>query len=336
MPESLGNQPPGGRRLTHMRPARVCAALLLVAGAACGQAGEPVAQPVAQESPPTTAAVPTTVPGPGTAIPPASFDRPPAIYVRGGGTELVLRAWTACWSSGNVSSCADGRPPVNPPDAGSPADLEVAFDAPGWRFHATAVPTGEVCGRSQSADLTPTGPTTHRLTPIGRAGDYTITLFGKSTEAATNGGDVVTTFRWHTPKDGPNQAPGATMSLMAARPGIRVAMGAEFAAHALGVSTNSIQVTASAVVTAANGASMTVEFGPTPGLDCVADGSLSLRSAGDDGQAVAALGPPPYRYDVSLTLGGRTYRGAGTWPADEIDECSPCTRLRWDPPLPSL
>ena len=321
-----------------MRAARVCAALLLVAGAACGPAGEPAATPVAEESPPSTVPATTTEPALATPVPlPTEFPRPPSIHLRSGGNELVLGAWSSCWRSGSVGGCADGRPPENPPDVGSPPDVEVGFDTPGWRFSATAVPTGQACGgRSQSVDLTPTGPTTHRLTPVGKAGDYTITLHGRSTEAATNPGDVATTFRWRTPKDGPNEAPSATMSLLAARPEIRVAMGAEFSARALGVSTNTIEVTASAVVTTANGGSMTVEFLPIPGQECVPDGSLFLRSPADDGRAVVALGPPPYRYDVTLTLGGRTYRGAGTWPAEEIHDCSPCTRLRWDPPLPAL
>lgn len=275
---------------------------------------------MAQDSPPRTADAATAF-------------RPPAITLRSGGSEVALQAWSGCWSS----ACGDGRPPENPPDIGSPREVEVAFDAPGWRFRATAVPTGHACdGRSQSVDLAPTGPTTHRLTPIGRAGDYTITLSGKSTDAATNRGDVVTTFRWHTPKDGPSEPPSATMSLQAAGPEVREAMGAEFAAHALGVSTKGVAVTVTAVVTTASGGSMNLRFGPSPGVDCVPDGSLFLRSAPDDGRAVATLGPPPYRYVVTLTLAGRTYRGTGTWPADEIHDCSPCTRLQWDPPLPAL
>lgn len=324
-----------------MRAARVCAALLLAAGAACGQTGEPVLQPVALEPAPTTlpttAPAPSSLPAPGAPIPAAAFSRPPAIHVRGGGRDLALGAWSSCWQSGSTGGCADGRPPEDPPDIGSPPDVEVSFDTPGWRFQATAVPSDQTCGgRSQSSELAPTGPTTHRLTPIGRAGDYTITLRGSSTDAATNKGDVATTFRWHTPDDGPNQAPSATMSLRAAPPEARVAMGAELGAHGLGVPTNTVMVTATALVTTANGASMPVEFSPTPGVECVPDGSLFLRSPSDDGRAVAALGPPPYRYDVTLTLDGTTYRGAGTWPADEMHDCSPCTRLRWDPPLPAL
>lgn len=313
-----------------MRAPRVCAGLILLAAGACGQEVEP--PPAAQTAPTTVAAQPV----PPTAMPTPAVTRPPAIHVRGGGNELVLGPWTTCWSSGSVTGCADGRPPEVPPDIGSPPDLEVMFDAPGWRFSATAVPTGQACGgRSQSMDLPATGATTHRLLPIGRAGDYTITLNGRSTEAAINKGDVVTTFRWRTTRDGPNQAPSATMSLMASRPELRASAGAEFSAHALGVSTNAGTVKASAVVTTSTGGTLAVDFEPST-MDCVPDGSLFLRSPNDDGKAIAALGPAPYRYAVTLTLNGTTYRGTGTWPQHEIHECSPCTRLHFDPPLPAL
>ena len=313
-----------------MRALRVCAALVLLAAGACGREAAP--PPSAQPAPTTVAAQPV----PPTPISTPGATRPPAIIVRGGGNELVLGPWTACWSSGSVTGCADGRPPEISPDIGSPPEIEVAFDSPGWRFSATAVPTGKACGgRSQSMDLPATGATTHRLVPIGKAGDYTITLNGRSTDAATNKGDVVTTFRWRTTRDGPNQAPSATMSLMATPPDVRASMGAELSARALGVSTNAGTVKASAVVTTSTGATLAVDFEPS-NTECVPDGSLFLRSPNDDGKAIAALGPAPYRYAVTLTLNGTIYRGTGTWPQDEIHDCSPCTRLRFEPPLPAL
>lgn len=235
------------------------------------------------------------------------------------------------------SRCADGRPPANPPDIGSPDQIDVAFDTPGWRFSATFVPSDEPCGgRQQSVDLAATGPTTHRLRPFGPAGDYTVTLHGRSTDTATNTGDVATTFRWLTRADGPNEPPSSTMSFLAIRPEIKASVGAEFHARGLGVSTQAGEVEAGAVVTAANGASLEVTFGPVPGVECVPDGTVSMRSDGEDGRRLTALGPAPYRYDVTLVLHGIRYRGAGSWPRDEIDECSPCTRLRWDPPLPAF
>ena len=319
-----------------MRASRVCLALVLFAAGACGQEAEPPPAPAAaaaQETT-TTSAVPA-VRVPPTFRPAPDVPRPP-LLLRAGGIETSAGLWSACWSAGNRNTCSDGRPPEVPPDMGSPSDIEVAFDTPGWRFSATAVPTGQACGgRAQTMDLPATGPTTHRLSPIGRAGDYTITLNGRSTEAATNRGDVGTSFRWRTSTDGPTQPPSATMSLMATSPGIKVPLGAEFSARALGVSTNAGTVEASAVVTTSTGATLAVNFEPT-NHECRPDGSLFLRSPNDDGKAIVGLGPAPYRYAVTLTLNGKTHRGTGTWPQDEIDACSPCTRLRWDPPLPAL
>ncbi len=314
---------------------RLCAALVLLAAGACGQDVERTAPaPLAAQEATTTSAV-RAARTPPTFTPAPAVPQPPLI-LRAGGIETEAVLWSSCWSSGNSSRCADGRPPEVPPDIGSPPDIEVAFDTPGWRFSATFTPTADACGRQQSVDLAAVGPTTHRLRPFGPTGDYTVTLHGDSTDSATNNGDVATTFRWRTTSDGPNEPPSSTMSLLPARPELKISLGAEFRARGLGVSTQPGEVEARAVVTAANGASMTVTFGAYPGGQCVPDGMVSMRSDGEDGRAVAGLGPAPYRYAVTLVLHGTTYQGTGSWPQDEIDDCSPCTRLRWDLPLPAL
>lgn len=318
---------------------------MLLLAAACGapyaspQPGNAAKQTTTVGQPPSTAsasmpAAPNTSAAPGAAQPGTP---PPPLHVRGAGRDTVLPIWSSCWQSGSVSGCGDGRPPEAPPDIGSPAEVEVEFDTPGWRFSATAVATGQTCGgRQQSVDLEATGSTTHRLVPIGSAGDYTITLNGRSTEAATNMGDVATTFRWHTTSDGPNEPPSATVSIVGSRPGDKLSFAGELSAQALGVSTRTDSVTASAVITSSTGARLTVDFHPTPGLDCLPEGSLAYRTKDEVGAQVAALGPPPLRYDVTLVLGSVAYRGTGSWPSDVISDCSPCTRLQFNPPLPAL
>lgn len=92
-------------------------------------------------------------------------------------------------------ACADGVPPDPLPDVGSPHEIEVAFDAPGWNFTATAVARGQTCGRAQTVELEATGPTTYRLAPIGAAGDYERALFGRSGETVGDRGDVSVSFR---------------------------------------------------------------------------------------------------------------------------------------------
>jgi hypothetical protein len=247
----------------------------------------------------------------------------------------VLSAWSSCWRTPTVGTCADGGPPAQPPDIGDPAQLEVEFAAADWRFTATAVPTGQECGRPQSAELPATGPTTHGLAPIGPAGDYTITLFGRAREGAAQGGDVATTFRWHTPRRGPNEAPTATASIIAGRPTEPVSFGVELSARALGVPTPPGTARASVLVTSSNGASISIDLQPRPVGDCVPEGTLYLGGPEELGKAAARLGPAPFRYDVTLVLEGVPYRGRGVWPDDQLSECSPCTTLRFDPPLPA-
>ena len=326
-----------------MRMLTVVASLMVFASA-CGEVVEP-AVPSAQGGPAVEQITSTVLPPISSAVPPGSpipvVGKPglpmPPLLIRFGGTDSVLSVWSSCWQSGTGGWCADGRPPADPPDIGSPAEMEVVFETPGWRFSATAVPSGGSCGdRTQSVELPATGPTTHRLVPIGPAGDYTITLHGRSTDAAINTGDLATTFRWHTIEDGPNEAPSASMSILPAKRGDKLSFAGELSARALGVSTRSDRVKASAVITSSTGASMTVEFHPHPGLECVPEGSLSYRTDAEVGRQMSSLGPPPFRYEVSLLLDSVPYRGTATWPDDEMSRCSPCTRLRFDPPLPSL
>jgi len=343
--ETVGRREPAvvAGRLRSMRMLTVAASLIVFAGA-CGEVGEP-AVPSAEGDPAVEQITSTTLSPISSALPPGSpipvvttpgLPMPP-VLIRFEGTDTVLSVWSSCWRSGNVSRCGDGSPPVVPPDIGNPAEIEVVFETPGWRFSATAVPSGESCGgRSQSMDLPATGPTTHRLLPIGTAGDYTITLNGRSTDAATNPGDLATTFRWHTTKDGPNEAPSATVSIVPSKPGDRLSFAGELSARALGISTRPDGVKASAMITSSTGASMTVEFHPHPGLECVPEGSLSYRTDAEVGRQMASLGPPPFRYEVSLLLDSVPYLGTATWPDDEMSECSPCTRLRFNPPLPAL
>jgi hypothetical protein len=261
----------------------------------------------------------------------------PPLRLRFGGTDTVVGIWSSCWSSGSSGSCGDGQPPDIPVDIGAPAQVEVLFDTPGWRFSATAVPTGAGCGgREESVDLPATGPVTHRLVPIGAPGDYTITLRGRSNPGAPSPGDLAATFRWHTGTGGPHQAPSATVSIVADLGAEGPGMPGELAAHALGVSTRPDNVRASVVITSGTGDSMTVQFHPLPDLACVPQGSLFYRTDNEVGARLASLGPPPFRYVVTLVLGSTPYRGTGTWPDDVMSACSPCTRLQFDPPLPAL
>ena len=189
-----------------MRIKAFSAAAILTLGA-CG-AGESGTSPALSNEPANQA--PTTSVPPDEPAPGDGDVSPPSIHVRSDGEELVLDPWSYCWTEGTMSVCADGVPPDPLPDVGSPDEIEVAFDVPGWYFTATAVATGQTCGRAQTVELEATGPTTHRLRPVGAAGDYRIELTGRGGPVVGDRGDVGASFRWHTPHDGPDVAPSAT------------------------------------------------------------------------------------------------------------------------------
>ena len=323
-----------------MRTPLFCAALVLVMGG-CGSTDRPSMQatdaaPV--EAPTTVVTAPTPWaddPAPQGGAPGGRLDAPPPVRVRGAGTELRLAAGSYCWSGGTKSVCAAGRPDELPPDIGHPDQVEVRFDVPGWRFRATAVPFGDICSRAQSVDLEPTGPTTYRLGPIGRAGDYVITLFGRGTEAASQWGDVSTSFRWHTPHAGPSEAPAATVSVVGGRGEELMVYGAEVSVEDLRTTPGPGRITASVLVTSADGSSFRIDP-PRRDHDCMPEGSVFFTADREVAGPTAKVGPAPIRYEVTLVIDSIRYVGAASWPADEDKECSPCTRLRFSPPLPGV
>jgi hypothetical protein len=312
-----------GAALSRIRLAGIALVLALALGACrAGDEGRLTEVRPAKDPPTTVAAPPVT-------------QAPPPIVVRGGGRELRLEPWSYCWSGAGSGVCADGHPPGAPPDAGNAEELEVAFAAPGFRFVATAEQHGVRCGRSQTVSLPAVGPTTHRLAPIGPAGDYVITLAGRSTETAVHKGDVITTFRSHTPRAGANEPPAATASILAGRPPDVLSFGVEVGVRDLRATPGPGRARASVVVTSADGAALTIDLERRT-VDCAPEGSVSFGAPKALGERAARLGPSPFRYDLTLVLDSATYRGTATWPDDVDPACSPCTPLRFTPSLPGL
>lgn len=124
---------------------------------------------------------------------------PPTVVVAGDGTELALQAWAWCWTDATSGGCADGAPPDHPASIGSPDAVEITFPHEGWWFRATLVEsTTDDCPRHILTNLSRETATTHRLEPVGPAGTWTVELVGDGPE-----GDLVVTFLWDTPVDGP-------------------------------------------------------------------------------------------------------------------------------------
>lgn len=251
------------------------------------------------------------------------FNRPPAVEVRGGDNVLSLKAWTACWGSG----CFDGMPPQDPPHIGDPAEILVVFSAPGWEFSAMVNPVGEECGRHQTEPLEIVDATTHRLMPIGFADEYEVTLFGRGP-----GGDLFVSFRWSTPTDGVMPVPEATASILADHDGQIDSYGVEVPVWNLAATPET--VSGQMTITSAEGDRHTFQL-IRQDHEC-SEGRLYLTAPADEGLAAARLGAPPFSYELTLELDGRTHVGTGVWPDDVDPECAPCVPLTFTPPLPAL
>jgi hypothetical protein len=121
------------------------------------------------------------------------LDEPPPVTIRYGDESIELDAWAYCF--GNV--CADGDPPASLPDVGDPEEIGVEFPVPEWSFTATFVPAADECERAERVRLKASGEGRFVLRPVGRSDTYEVTLFGRGD------GDLIVTFRWTTPRDGP-------------------------------------------------------------------------------------------------------------------------------------
>jgi len=72
------------------------------------------------------------------------LESPPPVTVRYFDQSIDLLAWSYCYGS----VCADGFPPAEPPDVGSPQEVIVEFPLEGWSFTASFSPTGGEVGDS--------------------------------------------------------------------------------------------------------------------------------------------------------------------------------------------
>ena len=252
------------------------------------------------------------------------LDAPPPVTVRSGDRSIDLTAWTYCF--GNI--CADGSPPADPPDVGSPKEVAVEFPLSGWSFTASFVPAGKKeCGRVQRGPLMETGDGSFVLRPIGHADTYDVTLFG------VGNGDLFVTFRWTTPIDGPLPEPEARLAVLADHDGQTDSYGIELEVSNLASTPEEAQATIT--VRAESGEEIT--FAATRGKSrCWPEGTVYWDGPDRRGLDAAALGEGPFTYEVELVLDGARYVATASWPADVIVGNEPSVALAFTPDLPSV
>jgi hypothetical protein len=170
------------------------------------------------------------------------------------------------------------------------------------------------------------GDRTFRLDPAGPPGRYRVDLFGRGRH-----GSVSTSFLWTTPTGGQTDQPAAYVALVSGD-------GDELYAYHLEVGVKDLafqphEADVEVIATAANWRSLTLDGHLEDPGECYAEGALFFRGDQDTGRQAAQLGPPPFTYEVLLTLDDQQYVGTAVWPRDEKKDEAPNTVLTFDPPL---
>ena len=249
-------------------------------------------------------------------------DGPPPVTIHFDGKSAELEPWTYCYRNG----CADGAPPENPVDVGSPEEVVVDYPLEDWTFRASFTPAGQECGRTQFAKLAETENGDFIAQPLGFAGTYDVTLIGRGD------GDLFVTFRWTTPFDGPLPKPRAYIGVLDNHDGKVDSYGVDLSISNMAETPERARATIT--VTSSEGRSITFDATKRR-TRCMPEGSLYWNGPDEKGLAAAKLGSAPFEYDVVLRLDGKRYRDRATWPDDQIPWLKPYTRLRFRPKLPA-
>jgi len=255
----------------------------------------------------------------------------PPIVLHTSGGDLDAFPSSTCWTSGNASGCADMVAPQLDQLVTVAGDDAITFTFPvkGWSFQASFSPVGGGdCDRRYTVDAPLLRDGEYSLAPGGPPGDYQVSIFGTGPQGDTGG-----VFRWRTDSAGVLPEPEASVSVVWAPHGELEGQGFQLSVTGLAVAPldASVRITA----TAANGRSSTFEP-PTEPPGCTGD--LYLGEQGPDwADEVAALGPAPFTYAVTLTLDGVEHRASAVWPDDHVDDPyddNPApVPLTFDPPL---
>lgn len=252
------------------------------------------------------------------------MEQPPPFQVRYGADVLELYAYTFCYRNGCVDGIDD-----DPPSVGSPNEIFVrvpveAFDD----LVVSQSADGDLCdGRRVEAEAEHLGDGWWRVSPRGPAGEYRVSLFARGDGA----GDMVADVWWETPSDEPLPEAEASLALIADHDGEPDSYGLELMVTNL--PTTPKEHSATITVTAANGASRTIDATPAAGA-CVGEGALYFDGPDGEAKQAADLGDFPFTTRVELMLDGVVHVATATYPDDEIEGYEPHVALRFTPPLP--
>lgn len=273
-----------------------------------------------------TAACGDVVPGSGTdpgARPDHGFGDPPPLTLRLPDGDAPLEPWTYCLEDG----CSDGwrGEPAQVMSVGSPRAVDFTFPWEGWQFEATFLEGDGPCTRQVTMPVERTGARSFRISPVGPADSWIVDVFGRGPE-----GDVITSFRWRTPREGayPDEASGS-LGVLAEHDGRLDSYGVELSVQDLARTPR--EATAEVEVIAEDGRRVTIV---PRRQQCHSAGSVGFTAPDDVGRRAAGLPGDRFEYVVRLALDGTTYTGTGTWPDDTDEEITPSVPLEWSPALP--
>ena len=320
-----GDRPDATHRRTPRSVGRraVTVAAIVMLGASCADGSPAALRPRATGEPtaePTTTPVAISVAGPVGG--PEGITAPPPFRLRYPGHELRLHPYTYCYDNG----CVDGAPGQDLPNVGSPSEIHVHVPLAGAELTATFTPAGERCGPQQTVHPSPEGEGWYRLRPAGHTDRYDVNLF------AQGGGDMAATFEWTTSADGPLATPTGRLAIIAEHDGQPDSYGVELALDGLAGTPRSAK--AHITVTASNGRSVDFDAARADDRPCQSEGSVYFDGPDAPGKAAAALGPGPFRYQVSLVLDDSSYDASARYPDDVISGNEPSVVLTFTPDLP--
>lgn len=310
-----------------MRMRSIAVVLALVGPVACSGSGTGTADP------PRVPGTAVARAGPADAPPIRTDGDVPTVAVRSARRVLQLRPFTYCLGS----RCVDGflRHPESVGRSGAVAvrtlphaTVQVSMTR---GSHPRPAPGQAVigrCGRTFSATVVADAQGRAMLRPLGSVGDYAVDLFVNPAD----GGDLMVGFDWTTTRAGPSNRPRAQADVLADHDGRTESYGVDLSASDLAATPQ--EAAAEIAVTAADGARRVIPLTRTE--DPCVEGSVRFTAPTSEGLAAAALGGPPFAYDVVMTLDGVRYTAHAVWPRDADAGCEPCVPLRFAPPLPRL